>query len=350
MARRFIRAARGVEIVGAVVAVVVLAILFVPKFTSGGNAAASPMGQPDLNVAVVPAVDSAGFFVALHQGLFTAHGLHVTFIPAVSSETVINAQALNQPLDRVDISCGNYVSYIQAQENYNLGKRSSSAGDATVAANLDIFAEGSVMKPGAQGLYVLPGSPIRTLAGLEGKVIGVNAPGNILYLLAASVLADNGLSVTGVHFAYYPLPQMAAMLKAGKIAAAVLPEPFASQAELSLGVTLLADLDQGATGAFPVQGCAVTRQWAAQHPTELAAFRAAFEQGQEIADTDRAAVEQAMESLPTPLGVSRMTAATMALDSYPTGPVDTVRVQRVADVMRQFLGFPTFSVGSMAGS
>jgi NitT/TauT family transport system substrate-binding protein len=196
---------------------------------------------------------------------------------------------------------------------------------------------------------VLPGSPIRSLADLEGKVIGVNAPGNILYLLAASVLADNGLSVTGVHFAYYPLPQMAAMLKAGKIAAAVLPEPFASQAELSLGVTLLADLDQGVTGTFPVQGCAVTRQWAARHPAELAAFRAAFEQGQSIADSDRAAVEQAMEALPAPLGVSRMTAATMALDHYPTGPVDTVRVQRVADVMRQFLGFPAFSVGSMVG-
>jgi NitT/TauT family transport system substrate-binding protein len=292
-------------------------------------------------------VDSAGFFVALRQGLFAARGLHVTFIPAVSSETVINAQALNQPLDRIDISCGNYVSYIQAQENYNQGKRSSSANDAMVAANLDIFAEGSVMKTGAQGLYVMPGSHIQTLASLEGKTIGVNAPGNILYLLAASVLADNGLSVSGVHFAYYPLPQMAAMLKAGKITAAVLPEPFASQAEQSIGVTLLADLDQGATVAFPVQGCAVTRQWAAQHPGELAAFRAAFEQGQEIADTDRAAVQQAMQSLPKPLGVTAVTAAVMAVDSYPTGPVDVVRVQRVADVMRQFLGFPTFDVGSM---
>lgn len=348
MARRFTRAVRGAEVVGAIVAVAVLAILFVPKLTGGGDAAPPPaIGEPDLNVAVVPAVDSAGFFVALHQGLFAAHGLHVTFIPAVSSETVINAQALNRPLDRIDISCGNYVSYIQAQENYNQGMRSSSASSATVAANLDIFAEGSVMETGAQGLYVMPDSRIRTLAGLEGKVIGVNAPGNILYLLAASVLADNGLSVSGVHFAYYPLPQMAAMLKAGKIAAAVLPEPFASQAEQSMGVTLLADLDQGATVAFPVQGCAVTRQWAAQHPAELAAFRAAFEEGQEIADTQRSAVEQAMESLPSPLGVSRVTAAVMALDNYPTGPVDVVRVQRVADVMRQFLGFPTFDVGSM---
>ena len=42
-----------------------------------------------------------------------------------------------------------------------------------------------------------------------------------------------------------------------------------------------------------------------------------------------------------------MTAAVMALDSYPVGPVDVVRLQRVAEVMRQFLGFPRFSVRSM---
>ena len=347
MPRRFTQVVRAAEAVGAVVAVAILAILFLPRFTGGGSAASPAIEQQDLNVAVVPAVDSAGFFVALHEGLFTARGLHVRFLPAVSSETVINAQALDEPTDRIDISCGNYVSYIQAQENYDQGRRSSSTKDAMVAADLDIFAEGSVMETGAQGLYVMPGSRIETLADLEGKIIGVNAPGNILYLLAASVLDDNGLSVSGVHFAYYPLPTMAAMLKAGKISAAVLPEPFASQAEQSMGVTLLADLDQGATTAFPVQGCAVTRQWAGLHPATLAAFRAAFEQGQEIADSSRIAVERAMEALPSPLGVSPVTAAVMAVDSYPTGSVDTVRIQRVADVMRQFLGFPSFNVESM---
>jgi NitT/TauT family transport system substrate-binding protein len=137
------------------------------------------------------------------------------------------------------------------------------------------------------------------------------------------------------------------VLKAGEVAAAVLPEPFASEAELSLGVRLLADLDQGATAAFPIQGCAVTRQWAAANPDTLTAFRAAFEQGQEIADTNRAAVEKAMGELPAPLGVSRETAAIMSLDSYPVGTVDEVRLQRVADVMRQFLSFPPFQVAPM---
>jgi NitT/TauT family transport system substrate-binding protein len=348
MIRRFTRAVRVAEIFAAAAAVAVLAILFLPR-PAGGDAASAVIEQPDLDVAVVPAVDSAGFFVALHEGLFAARGLNVTFKPAVSSETVINAQALDEPGDRIDISCGNYVSYLQAQQNYDQGQRSSSTSDPMVAADLEIFAEGSVMEPGTQGLYVMPGSRISALAGLEGKTVGVNAPGNILYLLVASVLADHGLRASGVRFAYYPLPEMAAMLKAGKITAAVLPEPFATQAEQSMGVTLIADLDQGATAAFPVQGCAVTRQWAAAHPVTLAAFRAAFEQGQAIADANRSVVEQSMEALRVPLGVSRVTAAMMTLDSYPVGPVDAVRIQRVADVMREFLGFPAFNARSMIG-
>jgi NitT/TauT family transport system substrate-binding protein len=210
-----------------------------------------------------------------------------------------------------------------------------------------MFAEGSVMESGAQGLYVMPGSSARTLADLRGKTIGVNAPGNILYLLVAAALADNGMPVTAVRFRYIPLPLMTWALTTGEVAAATLPEPFASQAELSLGVTLLADLDVGATTSFPVQGCAVTREWAQANPLTLAAFRLAYEQGQQIADSSRTAVERAMEMLPPPLGVSPLVAAVMALDSYPFGPVDQVRIQRVADVMRQFLGGPRFSVAEM---
>jgi NitT/TauT family transport system substrate-binding protein len=299
----------------------------------GGPAEAQATGveKPNLTVAVVPAVDSAGFFIALSDGLFKAQGLNVHFVPAISSETEI----ADQVKGTVDISGGNYVSYIQAQQ----------AGQA----DLDIFAEGSVMEPGAQGLYTMPNSPIKTLAQLEGKTVGINAPKNILYLLVASVLAEHNIPVNLVHFADIPLPLMAAALKAGKIQAAVLPEPFASQAAQQYGVTTLADLNQGATASFPIQGYAVTRQWATLYPHTLAAFSAALRHGQEIADTNRAALERAMEHIPDGLGVTQETAAIMAVDDYPVGVVDDVRLQRVADVMSQFLGFPAFNVRSMIG-
>jgi len=326
---------RGVALLAAVTTLV-----FAAGCSSSGNSTANtgPIEKPDLNVAVVPALDSAGFFVALYEHLFTQQGLNVTFTPAISSDTVIAAQVKGT----YDITGGNYVSYIQAQQQ---GK-----------ANLDIFAEASTMEPATQGIYVMPDSPIKTLADLKGKTVAINAPDNILYLLAASVLAEHGIQPGSVHFVTkYNFPAMPAALAAGKIDAAMLPEPFASDAEQADGAVPLADMDQGATTSFPIAGYVVTKAWAQKYPHTLAAFYRALEEGQEIADTNRAAVEQAFEDLPmkpVPLGVSKSTAAVVALDNYPysTGPVgtvDTVQLQRVADVMQQFLMIPKFNIDSM---
>jgi hypothetical protein len=50
--------------------------------------------------------------------------------------------------------------------------------------------------------------------------------------------------------------------------------------------------------------------------------------------------------------VSRQTAAVLALDSYPFSPgpvgsVDKIRLQRVVNVMQQFIGFPQFNIDTM---
>ncbi len=317
------------------VTVTAAALALAAGCASGGATASAPaLEKTDLNVAVVPALDSAGFFVALYQGLFKDQGLTVRFTPATSSETVIAGQAQG----KYDITGGNYVSYIQAQQQ----------GEA----DLKIFAEGSVMLPGAQGIYTMPDSPVKSLASLEGRTVAINAPKNILFLLAASVLAEHGISPSRVRFTSVPFPGMSGALKSGSVSAALMPEPFASGGEEAQGIVPLVDLDQGATTSFPVAGYVVTKQWAEKYPHTLAAFYRALEQGQQIADNSRAAVEQAMTDIPPPFGVSKQTAAVLALDSYPvsTGPVgsvDQVRLQRVVNVMRQFIGFPQFNIDSM---
>lgn len=313
-------------------------ILALAAGCSGGAGAAPAPGveKPDLTVAAVPGVDSAGFLVALHQGLFSRQGLHVRFVPAISSETVIAAQTAG----RYDITGGNYVSYIQAERS---GR-----------ASLDILAEGSVLQPGGIGIYTMPDSPVRTLGELKDRTVAINAPRNILWLLAASVLAEHGMSPGQVRFvvAKNGFPAMPAELAAGTFSAAVFAEPFGSIAEAADGAVPLADFDQGATASFPVEGYVVTKQWARKYPRTLAAFYTALEQGQEIADTDRSAVEAALEGLPGALAVSGTTAAIMSLESYPVSPgpaghVDAVRLQRVVQVMQQFTGFPAFSIDSM---
>ncbi len=302
----------------------------------GSARAADPgLEQTTLNVAVVPAIDSAGFFVALHQGLFARQGLTINYTPAISSDTVINQQVAGQ----YDITAGNYVSYIQHV--------------AFDHQPLRIIAEGSVMESGSQAIYTMPHSKIKTLGGLQGHVLGINAPGNINYLLAAAVLTQNGISLRRVRFPGRPIPfpAMAGELAAGKIDAAALPEPFATAAEEQYGAVELADLNQGATQNFPILGYVATRSWVAAHPRTLRAFLAALEQGQEIADTSRSAVEQAMESLKGPQDgqVPPIVAAVMALDSYPIG-VDQARLQRVPDVMYEFgLLRSRFDIAQMLG-
>ena len=134
-----------------------------------------------------------------------------------------------------------------------------------------------------------------------------------------------------------PFPDMAGDLATGKIAAATMPEPFASIAEQQYGAVPLADLNQGATTDFPIEGYVVTKAWAEANPNTLQRFLAALSDGQEIADTNRSAVENAFEGLDgAPKGqVPSTIAAVMALDTYPIG-IDQTRLQRVANVMFQF--------------
>jgi NitT/TauT family transport system substrate-binding protein len=301
----------------------------------GGTSSATAGGleKTTLNVAVVPAVDSAGFFVALHEGLFKQQGLTINYTPATSSDTVINQQVAG----KYDITGGNYVSYIRhyVQDHQQL----------------EIVAEGSVMQQGSQAIYTLPGSKIKNLAELKGQVLGINAPHNINYLLAASVLTENGVTLGNVQFPAQPIPFpiMAQQLAAGKIAAAAMPEPFATAAEQQYGAVKLADLNQGATEQFPIQGYVTTRAWAQANPNTLKAFVTALERGQEVADTSRPAVEQAMESLSGPMNgqIPPIVAAVMALNNYPIG-IDKARLQRVADEMLQFgLLHTRFDIGQL---
>ena len=338
---------------GPTLLVAAAALVFAAGCSSAGStAAASPVEQQNLNVAVVPVIDSAGFFIALYEGLFRAEGLNVHFIPAVSSEFVIDQLALSKPGSKsgLDIVCGGYPSYVEAQHDWDIGQRPSASHPSVLAANLYIFAEGALLARGTGEIYTMPRSGIRALADLKGRTVAINVPGNTLYLLVATVLAEHGIAPSDVRFVTkYSFPAMAGALKAGKIDAAVLPEPYASAAEQMDGIVPMTDLDQGATTQFATVGYAVTKTWAAAHPRTLAAFYAALEKGQQIADTNRAAVEQAMEDLPAkpvPLGVSKQTASLMTVPYFPIG-VDVARLQSEIDLMEEFLRFPSFSIKSM---
>jgi NitT/TauT family transport system substrate-binding protein len=295
----------------------------------------SGLEKTTLTVGAVPVADEAGLYIAEDEGLFKAEGLTVKIDSIVSS-----ADATKDQNDGTyDITAGNSVSYIQDQ--------------VTGQSNLEIIAEGSLMQPDTQALYTLHGSPVTNVGDLKGKRIGVNALNNIGTLLISSALEEYGISPRQVHFVPVNFPEMGEALKRHAIDVAWLPEPFGSADAESMGLQELYDLDQGAAANFPVGWYVVTKAWAKRDPQTMAAFLTALREGQQIADTRRDAVEQAMEKLPVPYTVPPTIASVMSLETYPLSiapDIDRSRVQRVAEEMYQFqmLAHP-FQVSSMLG-
>jgi NitT/TauT family transport system substrate-binding protein len=329
MRRRFLRAI-SLTTVG-------LSIMAGAGCSSPGGAPpkASDLEKTNLTIGAVPVADEAGLYIAQDKGLFAAKGLHVTIDPILSSADATKGQNDG----RFDITAGNAVSYVQDQVAHR--------------SDLEIVAEGSLMQPNNQALYTLPRSPVTSITDLKGRRIGVNVLNNIGTLLISSVLEEHGLSVRDVHFVPVPFPALGQALKRHVVDVAWLPEPTASADAQSMGLEELADLDQGATAGFPVGWYVATKTWAKKYPRTLAAFLDALKAGQRIADSNRIAVEQAMEKLPAPFTVSPTIAAVMSIETYPLNVapnIDLPRVQRVANEMLQFHMLKTkFQVSSMLG-
>jgi len=310
-------------------AIMAIALAAAGAGCSSSSSRANSPERTTIVVGAVPAVDTAGLYIAQQRGYFAAEGLRVKIEPIVSSELAISRQLAGV----YDITFGGYVSYIQA--------------DAGQRAGLRVIAEGSTMGPGEQGLLTMPGSRVTTLAGLRKASVALNVVNNVGTILVGSALEQVGLSPSAVKFVQIPFPDMAAALGRHQVDAAWMPEPFVSSTEEQLGALDISDLDSGAVTGFPLVGYAATRAWERRYPRTESAFLRALAKGQQVADTDRAAVERAMETF---LGVPPQVAAVMSLPRYILGGVDRARMQRVADAMRRFgMLKGRFEVGQMIG-
>jgi NitT/TauT family transport system substrate-binding protein len=284
-------------------------------FSAAGCAAApaaAPAAPPGtvITVAAVPATGAAGLYIAEDQGLFAKAGLNVRIESSVSAAGTIAGLLAG----RIQVTLGQWTSALTAEAS---------------GARLRAIASGNSGGPGLEELITLPGSPVTRLSQLRGTTIAVNATGGLSQMLTETQLASAGIPAAQVRWAVYPFPAMAHALATHRVTAAFAVEPYLSQAEETLGASELADLDSGATQDMPITGYIATAAWAATHPALAAAFTSALEAGQAIAATTRPAVEQAMIQN---LHITRLTAAVMALGTFPLG-VDPVQLARVAGLM-----------------
>jgi NitT/TauT family transport system substrate-binding protein len=310
--------------------------------SSGGSTSgiATSGPAPEVSTIVVDAVptaDEAGLYIAQDNGYFKQQGLTVKIVSIQGGEYGMG----DLQSGKAQIVAGNYVSFILGQI---AGKYAAPGATARLPFNVRIIANGSQMQPGNQALYVMPGSRFKTVADLAKyrARVAVNSINNVGQVLLGSLFKENGLNLGDIHQQVAAFPAMLSLLPEGKIDAAWLPEPFGTIAQEAFGAVPVADFDQGSLQGFPIGAYIGTTQWVQQHPNTVAAFLRALEEGQQVADTDRAAVEAGLVSKQNlgPFAATPLQASTMTIDTYPLA-MDVPVLQRVSDAMFEFGLEPT---------
>ena len=297
--------------------------------SSGGSSIPSGPAPEMSSIVVdaVPTADEAGLYIANQRGYFKQQGLNITIDPILGGEPGM----ADLQTGKAQIIVGNYVSFILAQIHHTYNGK---------PIDLRIIADGSHMQQGNQAIYVMPDSRFKTVADLTKyhAKVGINTANNVGQVLFGSLFKENGLNLSGIDQVYEGFPNMIGDLAKGKLNAAWLPEPFGTIAQETIGAVTLADFDQGSLQNFPIGGYIGTGQWVQSHPKTVAAFLRALEEGQQVADTDRSAVEAALmdkANLTAAYAATPLQAATMTLDTYPLG-MDIPAMQRVSDAMFEF--------------
>ena len=306
---------------------------------SSGGSAGIPTGpapeQSSIVLDAVPTADAAGLYIAQDRGYFKQQGLTVKIVPIHGGEYGLG----DLQTGKAQLIEGNYVSFILAQIAGTFAAPNPNNPKAPPAPakpiDMRLIANASQMQPGNQGLYVLPSSPYKTVKDLvrHHVPVGVNTLHNIGSVFLGALLASNGYKADDLTQSPQVLPLMPQLLAQHKIDAAWLPEPFATEAQQTYGAVQLADFDQGSLQGFPIGTIAGNSAWVQSHPNTVAAFLRAYNAGQQVADTDRAAVEAAL--VKNQVAPNAQIAATMTLDTYPL-VMDVPVMQRVADAMYQF--------------
>jgi NitT/TauT family transport system substrate-binding protein len=273
----------------------------------------SGLEKSTITVGFLPVADGAQLKLAIDRGFFKEEGLTVKIqMMQGGAEAPPKLQSGN-----LDLALGAYVPFFMAK---------------AAGFPLHIVSDAFETAPGTHTIMVAKDSPIHTVKDLMGKKIGVNVKHNLATLLIQATLQPQGIKLDeDKNFVAIPFPNMEAALKNHSVDAVQFVEPFGTQAQKAIGARLITDLSAGPTANFPVGGYASTESWAKKNPKTLAAFQRGIAKAQALL-SDRQLLAQ---TLPTYTQIDAATAATIHTGVYPTS-INTTRLQRVADIMRQY--------------
>lgn len=177
-----------------------------------------------LKFTALPILDFLPMYVAQEEGLFEKHGVRVELIPAAA------------PPQR-----DQFVAIGEADGMINEISGTLFFNKDAVQVQIVRFARAATPETRLFSILASPQSGITTVDGLKGKAIGISE-GTIIEYLTDRMLAEEGLPADDIQKTSIPsLADRLALLTAGQLDAAVLPEPLASLAQQQGAVLILDD-------------------------------------------------------------------------------------------------------------
>jgi NitT/TauT family transport system substrate-binding protein len=278
--------------------------------TTATSQAAGSAGQPQqvLNVGVPSTANATSAYLA-GQKYFKDEGL--TFKPVVVNS---GAEAIPMLLKgQLDISLGDGIGTLTAAAN---GVPIAIIGVATI----------SPTDPKLDPTAVVTADAGTNAADLSGKKVAVSQLGGAAELVTKAAIDAQGGDSSKVTFVELNPAQIAAAIKAGRVAAGLVQEPFATMAEQQ-GLHVLARPQSEAEPGLPATLFIASQRYAEQHADVIAKFNDAVRKAAKEANGDPAVARKVAATF------TGSDAKTLARIRFPVFAEDAAVTGGVKDVL-----------------
>jgi NitT/TauT family transport system substrate-binding protein len=237
----------------------------------GGSATASPGGGQQLRavkVGIIPLEPTAQAMYAKERGFFRKHGLDVEIV-VIKDPALTPGAVISRSVHFAALQLGG-LALLESQQ-----------------APVRVVASGGTYDPAGvktSAIVAIPSKRIRTARDLVGKLIAIDRANTIAHIGVLKWLKRNGVSKDQVRFTELPFASMLSPLLRGQFDAALIPEPYFTQAQ-SWGARIVAH----PFGAVCSAHCLLT-MWAAHKDVDAdlaARFRGAIQEASVWANQKR---------------------------------------------------------------
>lgn len=271
-----------------------------------------------IRIGTMPIVDLAQLYVATEMGYFSDVGLEIETVKMAGGPAIAPAVASGD----LEIGWSNSVSIAAATEK----------GFDFVFIAPGAFNSSSVVRE-AGCIMLPPNSPVKVASDLEGKIIGVNTLGNISDLIVHAWADKTGVNLDGIKFSEIPYPDMEAALAAERVDAAVVWEPFVSQAIANNSAIAFDCKPMSYMGdQILIASWFSEKEWVESHPEQVKKFVEAIMMANEFISNNP---DDARSITANYTNIDSSLAQNMSLPSFPS-EWSLVDLQRVLDLSLEY--------------